>query len=94
MISGGGLDRRHVLGGLLGITCVTPVAAQAHAGVGLAAPPPAKPAPRPGRLIASARLDAEVDYAVFDMAGTLIEGRGASRRWICVIIPACPPPRG
>ena len=79
MISGGGLDRRHVLGGLLGITCVTPVAAQALAGVGLAAPPPAKPAPRPGRLIASARLDAEVDYAVFDMAGTLIEGRGADR---------------
>ena len=43
MISGGGLDRRHVLGGLLGITCVTPVAAQALAGVGLAAPPPETP---------------------------------------------------
>ena len=73
------IDRRLVLAGLIGGAGAMPFAAQAFAATGLGAPPPAKPAPRPGRLIAGARLDAEVDYAVFDMAGALIEGRGADR---------------
>ncbi len=73
------VGRRHVLGGILGVGCTLPFAAQALTATGLAEPPPPKPAPRPGRMIASARLDAEVDYAVFDRAGTLVEGRGADR---------------
>lgn len=72
-------DRRRFLGGILGATCGMPFAAHALTTAGLAAPPPPKPAPRPGRLIADARLDAEVDYAVFDLHGMLIEGRGADR---------------
>lgn len=79
MSSEGAVARRHVLGGLLGFACVSALAGQALGASGLAAPPPVKPAPRPGRLIADARLDAEVDYAVFDLTGTLIEGRGADR---------------
>ncbi|MBA4489767.1 D-alanyl-D-alanine carboxypeptidase [Paracoccus sp. S1E-3] len=75
----GAVGRRQLLGGLLGVACATPFAAQALAPMGLAEPPPPKPIPRPGRLIASARLDGEVDYAVFDMTGALIEGRGADR---------------
>ncbi|NHF72189.1 D-alanyl-D-alanine carboxypeptidase [Paracoccus xiamenensis] len=73
------IGRRQVLGGILGATCALPYSAHALAPTGLAEPPPLKPAPRPGRLIADARLEAEVDYAVFDLAGTLIEGRGADR---------------
>ena len=73
------VSRRGLLCWALGATCTMPFAAQALTAGGLAEPPPIKPAPRPGRLIANARLDAEVDYAVFDMEGTLIEGRGADR---------------
>lgn len=74
-----GLARRKVLGGIVGAACVMPLAPRALTPLGLAEPPPIKPPPRPGRLIAAARLDAEVDYAVFDTAGTLIEGRGGDR---------------
>ncbi|WBU62692.1 D-alanyl-D-alanine carboxypeptidase/D-alanyl-D-alanine endopeptidase [Paracoccus aerodenitrificans] len=45
----------------------------------LAEPPPRKPPPRPGDLIRQADLGAEVDYAVLNSRGELLEGRGADR---------------
>ncbi|MFV0293830.1 MAG: D-alanyl-D-alanine carboxypeptidase [Paracoccus sp. (in: a-proteobacteria)] len=70
-------NRRQILAGLLGSVLAGPVMAQDVLNAGLAVPPPRKPPPRPGRLIAGAGLDAEIDYAVFNPAGDLLEGRGA-----------------
>lgn len=74
-----GPDRRAVLGG--GIMAAVAAAAygQPLAMQGLGVPPPRKPPPRPADLIAKADLDAEVDYAVFDVSGTLLEARGGDR---------------
>lgn len=71
--------RRAFLGGAAGAVLAGSAAAQVPALQGLAEPPPRKPPPRPGTLIADAALDAEVDYAVFDLTGQLLEGRGADR---------------
>lgn len=68
-----------MLGGLLASAWVLPAMANAQVAGGLAVPPPPRPAPRPGRLIAEAGLEAEIDYAVFDLDGTLLEARGADR---------------
>ncbi|MFD1796207.1 D-alanyl-D-alanine carboxypeptidase/D-alanyl-D-alanine-endopeptidase [Paracoccus aurantiacus] len=71
-------DRRDVLRGLL-VSALAVPAANALEPSGLAEPPPHKPTPRASRLIADARLQAEVDYAVFSTDGALLEGRGADR---------------
>ncbi|MFV0410045.1 MAG: D-alanyl-D-alanine carboxypeptidase [Paracoccus sp. (in: a-proteobacteria)] len=65
------IDRRHVLLSLLATAWAGTAAAQA--------PPPRKPAPRAGRLIGDARLNAQVHYAVFDRQGNLCEARGGDR---------------
>ncbi|WBU51999.1 D-alanyl-D-alanine carboxypeptidase [Paracoccus sp. SCSIO 75233] len=79
-----GIARRQVLAGLIGMAGAGLSAggmARAEAfDPALAMPPPRKPPPRPGRLIAEAGLaGAEVDYAVFDRDGKLLEGLGADR---------------
>lgn len=74
-----GPDRRAVLGGAIMVAMAGAVGAQPLAMPGLAVPPPRKPPPRPGDLIGRADLVAEVDYAVFDASGNLLEARGGDR---------------
>ena len=78
MRSGLGLQRRAFLAGGIAAALAAPGFAQVLP-AGLSFPPPGKPPPRPGDLIAGAGLDAEIDYAVFDSAGTLLEARGADK---------------
>ena len=75
--------RRAFLGGAIlttvaGAALGQPIAMQGL-GQGLGVPPPHKPPPRPSALIAAAALDAEIDYAVFDTSGTLLEARGGDK---------------
>ncbi len=77
-----GPDRRAFLGGAIMAVMAAQTLAQPlepAAFQGLSAPPPRKPPPRPADLIARADLEAEVDYAVFDPAGNLLEARGGDR---------------
>lgn len=71
-------DRRAFLGGAI-TTAVTGASVRPLMAQGLSVPPPRKPPPRAGDLIAGADLDAEVDYAVFDSFGALLEARDADR---------------